>query len=199
MKHFSKMARKRRKSDTWQVIYMDLMTIIMVFFVILWSLNQGKDVGISETVGDQTLRMITLPGDVLFNSGKSQLSADGGQVFRKLFEADADQILDFETGGLTNRLLVIHGHTDGVGKKDENFGLGYRRAFQVYKEIEKYGAQVPDHVVLCSHSDNSQVQAVPTFQGNVTPAQKALVREANAKNRRITIEDKIVNIGEEEN
>ena len=198
MRHLNQQASRRRKSDTWQVIYMDLMTIIMVFFVILWSLNQGKDAGVSETIGDQTLRMITLPGDVLFNSGKSQLSGEGSSVFRELFEAEADEVLNFETGGLTNRVLVIHGHTDGVGKKDENFSLGYKRAFQVYKEIQKYGEQVPDHVVLCSHADNSQAQSVPTFQGDITPAQRSIIKEANTKNRRITIEDKIVNLDQEE-
>jgi outer membrane protein OmpA-like peptidoglycan-associated protein len=187
-----------RRSETWQIIYMDLMTIVMVFFVILWSLNQGKDAGISETVGDQTVRMVTLPGDVLFDSGQSVLSGSGQEIFRKLFAEDADVVLNFETGGLVKRVLVIHGHTDTVGEKDENFALGYRRAFAVYKQIQQYGEQVPNHVVLCSHADNTPEQAVPVFQGAVTPAQRSAVREANAKNRRITIEDSLVNIKEED-
>ena len=46
---------RRTRGEPWMIIYTDLMTIIMVFFVILWSLNQGKDIGISETVGDVTV------------------------------------------------------------------------------------------------------------------------------------------------
>ena len=49
---------------------MDLMTNIMVFFVIIWSLSPGADDGISETVGDVTTRLINLPGDVLLLLGK---------------------------------------------------------------------------------------------------------------------------------
>ena len=46
--------------STWQIIYMDLMTIMMVYFVILWSAetsSKKKDsefTGISPTIGDQT-------------------------------------------------------------------------------------------------------------------------------------------------
>ena len=47
MRRFTTLPRTRSGGDSWQVIYMDLMTIIMVFFVILWSINQGKDLGIS--------------------------------------------------------------------------------------------------------------------------------------------------------
>ncbi len=45
----------RQRSDSWQVIYMDLMTIIMVFFVILWSINQREDIGLSDTLGEETV------------------------------------------------------------------------------------------------------------------------------------------------
>ena len=172
---------------------MDLMTIIMVFFVILWSINQGSDAGVDKEVGEQTVRMISLPGDVLFPAGRFNLSSDGGKVFNQLFAQDAATVLNFDVSGLVKRLLVIHGHTDAQGDKDDNFALGYKRAFSVYKAIQKYGPDVGNHVVLCTHADNSPKQEVPAFQGTMTPAQRAVLREANAKNRRITIEDKIVN------
>ena len=183
----------QRRSEPWQVIYMDLMTIIMVFFVILWSINQGKDVGVSETVGDQTTRMVSLPGDVLFAPGKKKLTKEGSAVFSKLFKDDTGTVLNFETGGLVQRLLVIHGHTDSDGKKGENIDLGYFRAKAAYREIKKHGKQVSDHVVICTHADNSPETFVPKFQGRLTDAQRSLVRGAKAKNRRITIEDKLVN------
>lgn len=188
--------RSRASGSHWQIIYMDLMTIMMVYFVILWSAEQGsKDsdlTGISPTIGDQTVRMIHLPGDVLFASGRSELSSEGGQVFSRLFGDDPAAVLSFDQGGLARRLLVVHGHTDSVGDKDENFALGYERAFSVYREIRKYGAEVPDHVVICTHADNSPAAVVPVLSGALDDEQRQAIREARARNRRITIEDQII-------
>ncbi len=193
MKRFGPMPRVRTRSEPWQVIYMDLMTIIMVFFVILWSINQRKESGVSETVGMETVKMISLPGDVLFSSGKDRLTKDGRLVFNKLFDDDSGTVLNFDTSGLVKRLLVIHGHTDGDGTKEDNFELGYQRAYSAYQEIKRYGEDVSDHVVICTHADNTPAQEVPVFQGKVTGAEAAAVRESKSMNRRIAIEDKVVN------
>ena len=153
----------RAKSDVWQIIYMDLMTQIMMFFVILWSISQVSSHarGVTRRVGDQTVHMVTLPGDVLFPSGKAKLTPGGEQVFAKLFQDNTGEVLNFDTGGLTRRVLVVHGHTDGDGAKDDNFVLGFQRALSVYREIKKYGPEIADHAVLCSHADNSPARAVP--------------------------------------
>jgi flagellar motor protein MotB len=184
----------RAKTEVWQIIYMDLMTQIMMFFVILWAISQvsSRVKGVSKTVGDQTVHMVTLPGDVLFPTAKTKLTPGGEDVFAKLFQDSTGEVLNFETGGLTRRVLVIHGHTDSDGGKDENFVLGFQRALTVYKEIKKYGPHIVDHAVLCSHADNSPAKDVPQFQGAITPAQAAALGEAKAKNRRITIEDQVV-------
>jgi outer membrane protein OmpA-like peptidoglycan-associated protein len=184
--------RQRRAFDVWQIVYIDLMTNIMIFFVVLWAVQRApKRSGISDTVGTETVKMVDLPGDVLFPVGKSDISDEGHQVFAKLF-ADSETVLDFDTGGLTKRMLVIHGHTDGDGKKDKNLDLGFQRALATYREIAKYGAAVPDHVVLCSHADNSPAREVPAFTGNLTPSEENAVNEAKAKNRRIVIEDQLL-------
>jgi outer membrane protein OmpA-like peptidoglycan-associated protein len=81
---------------------------------------------------------------------------------------------------------VIHGHTDDVGDKDKNLLLGYQRAFAVYQEIRQYSKEVPDHVVLCTHADNTPAQAL------VPNAPKGGNDAARSKNRRITIEDLVV-------
>lgn len=189
-------------SSVWQIIYMDLMTIMMVYFVILWSADQGKaapeQAGISHTIGDQTVRMVNLPGDILFRPGKSFLSAEGQQVFTKLFGEDPGTVLSFDTGGLARRQLVVHGHTDSDGVKDENFRLGFERAWSVYREIRKYSDEVPDHVVICTHADNSPRVVVPVVKGPLTPEEKQVRRELKARNRRITIEDQMVNAKPEE-
>lgn len=188
----------RGAGATWQIIYMDLMTIMMVYFVILWSADQGKQpdeitAGISMTVGDQTVRMVNLPGDVLFASGQSRLSDGGRQVFDRLFGDDPGAVLSFDQGGLARRQLVIHGHTDAVGDKDENLALGYERAMAVYRQLRRYSPEVPDHVVVCTHADNTPAQVVPPATADMTDEQRAAIRAAHARNRRIAIEDQLVN------
>lgn len=187
-------SRQRRAFDVWQIVYIDLMTNVMIFFVVLaaiQSASKTKKTGISDTFGTETVKMVDLPGDVLFPVGRSELSESGREVFAKLF-ADSDKVLDFDTGGLTKRMLVIHGHTDNDGKKEKNLELGYQRALSAYKEILKYGASTADHVVICSHADNSPAEEVPAFGGTLSAAEQKALDEAKAKNRRIVIEDKLV-------
>jgi len=193
VKSFTKKSYRKKSGEAWQTIYMDLMTIIMVFFVILWSINKGRDDGVSETVGDQTARMINLPGDVLFPAGKTSLSSEGEEVFKTLFGASNGKLLNFKTNGLVKRMLFIHGHTDSDGKKADNFELGYRRAYSAYKELEKFNKDISSHVVICTHADNTAEQEIPKFSGKVSKTQKSAIRAAKSKNRRITIEDKIIN------
>jgi outer membrane protein OmpA-like peptidoglycan-associated protein len=186
-----------RRSTVWQIIYMDLMTIMMVFFVILWSMTPSSDSGVSDTIGDQTVRRINIPGDVLFPSSKSLVTEEGQKVFAVLFDDKSGAVLDFDTGGLVERQLVIHGHTDSDGDKDENLLLGYQRAFAVYKEIETYNNELADHIVLCTHADNTPAEVFARPPGRLSREAKALWRMVNAKNRRITIEDKLIStIGE---
>ena len=180
---------KKGHGALWSIIYIDLMTQIMAFFVILWSVEHGtklvatKPIGSGVGMGDQTARMVDLPGDVLFSSGQTQLAPDGKGVLDKLFGDPASGVLSFDQGGLAERKLVIHGHTDDVGDKAKNFLLGYERAYAVYEEIRKHSNELPDHVVLCTHADNTPSHPLPA-QGDKT--------EARAKNRRITIEDLVV-------
>ena len=169
------------------------MTNVMIFFVVLWAVqSRPNKSGISDTIGTETVKMVNLPGDVLFPTGKSELSDAGREVVGKLFADDSHTVLNFDVGPLTKRLLVIHGHTDNEGQKEKNLDLGYQRALAAYREILKYGSDLPDHVVICTHADNSPAQEVPAFGGTLSAAEQSVVKEANAKNRRITIEDKLV-------
>lgn len=186
--------RVKGKNPSWQVIYMDLMTNIMVFFVIIWSLSPGADDGISDTIGDVTTRLINLPGDVLFPPGKSSLSGEGKDILGKLFRDPAGNgILGFEDNGLVKRMIVLHGHTDNDGKKEANFNLGYNRAWAAYKEIQRYNPELSEHAVICTHADNSPVEEVPRYSGKISKEQRQILRDLKSKNRRITIEDRTVN------
>ena len=195
------MSRRRRPRPPrkghgalWSIIYIDLMTQIMAFFVIVWTIEHGSKAtqtpklatGFGIGMGDQTVRMVDLPGDVLFASGRTDLAIDGKTVIDKLFGDQTAGVLNFDQGGLAQRKLVIHGHTDDVGPKDKNFELGFARAWAVYQEVRRHSQELPDHVVLCTHANN-------------TPANVDVTPEARAKNRRITIEDLVVQVPIAEN
>jgi len=193
-------APKKGHGALWSIIYINLMTQIMAFFVIVWSIEHGAKAtvtanlgtGFGVGMGDQTVRMVDLPGDVLFASGKTEIAPDGKDAIAKLFGDKTAGVLDFDQGGLAQRKLVIHGHTDNVGPKDKNFELGFQRAWAVYQEIRKHSTEVPDHVVLCTHADNTPQVVPPPVEGTLTEEEKAVISAARAKNRRITVEDLVV-------
>ena len=197
MRHRRRPAARKSHGALWSIIYIDLMTQIMAFFVILWSIEHGSRVtqtpslGTGVGMGDQTARMVDLPGDVLFASGQTQLASDGKTILDQLFGDAASGVLSFDQGGLAQRKLVIHGHTDDVGIKDANFQLGYQRAYAVYQEIRRHSKEVPDHVILCTHADNTPSRALPP-PGERRETGGGAADEARAKNRRITIEDLVV-------
>jgi outer membrane protein OmpA-like peptidoglycan-associated protein len=201
-------APRKKAGELWAVIYIDLMTQIMAFFVIVWAADSNAKhtetpqvaAGMGMGIGDQSVRMVDLPGDVLFGSGKVELGAEGRTIIDKLFGDKDSGVLSFDQGGLATRKLVIHGHTDDVGKKDENFLLGYQRAWAVYQEIRSHSAELPEHVVLCTHADNTPARALaPGNDGlQLTPEEREVIRAARAKNRRITIEDLVVAAPKEE-
>lgn len=170
------------------------MTNIMVFFVIIWSLSQGKGEGVSETAGDVTTRLINLPGDVLFSPGQTSLTGAGKDIIGKLFKDENGRgVLSFDSGDLTKRMLVFHGHTDSDGKKSANISLAYTRALRAYEEVKSYNPELAEHVVICSHADNSAKEEVPKTSGKVSGEMRKIIKEIKAKNRRITIEDRTVN------
>jgi flagellar motor protein MotB len=196
---------KKGHGALWSIIYIDLMTQIMAFFVIVWTIEHGSKAtatpnlatGFGMGIGDQTVRMVDLPGDVLFASGKTDLANDGKVVIEKLFGDPAAGVLNFDQGGLATRKLVIHGHTDDVGAKDKNFELGFQRAWAVYQEVRRHSKDLPDHVVLCTHANNTPGALVPALEGTLTEEEKAVIQAARARNRRITIEDLVVQTPQE--
>jgi flagellar motor protein MotB len=195
--HRPSRTRARRSFDTWQIIYIDLMTNVMIFFVVLWAIQThqaARVTGPGRGLGNESVKMIDLPGDVLFAPGKSELSDGGHQVLGRLFGGGDHAVLDFDAGALHKRVLVIHGHTDSDGAKERNFELGYARALSAYHEIARYGADLADHVVLCTHADNTAAALAPTQAADLDEDEQAAQRLAKAKNRRITIEDKLVGI-----
>jgi len=79
--------------------------------------------------------VISLPGDVLFDSGKTELKKDGQSVVVKV----ADVIR--KDAGLSSRYFQVAGHTDNKpllgGKYGDNWGLSAMRAREVLLTMVK--------------------------------------------------------------
>src|SRR5205823_13600745 len=64
------------------------------------------------------------------------------------------------------------------------YTLSLHDALPIYREIHRYGDDLSDHVVICTHADNTPAQEVPAFGGLLSTAEQNAVKEAKAKNRR---------------
>jgi outer membrane protein OmpA-like peptidoglycan-associated protein len=81
----------------------------------------------------QTERGIVLTiGDVLFATGKADLSADADKSVAKLAEFLKKN---------PNRNVLIEGHTDSVGKDDSNLALSQKRADSVKAKLVGEGIE----------------------------------------------------------
>lgn len=79
--------------------------------------------------------VIRLPGDVLFDSGKTDLKKDGKEVVAKVAEVIR------KDAGLSSRYFQVAGHTDNKpligGKYGDNWGLSAMRAREVLLQMVK--------------------------------------------------------------
>src|SRR3979409_705370 len=102
MRRRGRPSARKSHGALWSIIYIDLMTQIMAFFVIVWSVEHGTKVtqtaslGTGIGMGDQTVRMVDLPGDVLFASGQTALGPDGKDIIEKLFGDAESGVLSFD-------------------------------------------------------------------------------------------------------
>lgn len=92
-------------------------------------LDKLNNVGVKVVPRNNRL-VVQLPGDILFDSGKDELKAQGKEVLSQVAEvirSDKD---------LNNRYFLVAGHTDNVkypagGPFKDNWGLSLMRARQV--------------------------------------------------------------------
>ncbi len=177
----------------WVTIYSDMITSIMVFFLILWSYTefgkaQVKDNSAPVQVQDLTLRQeikqeleqvgtvvvtgkritVTLPSAVLFGSGSAKLTGPAQESLAKVAEALAK----------SQAPIVVEGHTDNVPINNSqwrsNYQLSAARAFSVIQFLTGAKLISPDRLAARGY-------------GPFQPLAENNSNENKAKNRRIEI------------
>jgi chemotaxis protein MotB len=114
--------------------------------------------GLNVTVRKNRMT-IQLPGDVLFDSGRTELKKDGKDILLKVAEVirnDKD---------LNSRSFQVAGHTDnkplGGGPYKDNWGLSVMRAREVLTFLinANAGGLPPDHWSAAGYGDTDPVNA----------------------------------------
>ncbi len=168
------------------VPYADLMTLLLVFFVFFYIISDFKK---NEMIQEQQKKMeeiiklqaetdlnekvITIPGEVLFESGEADLKFNSLRTLSQI----AEDIKE-EMGGEPDWQIRIEGHTDDVPIFNEDFAsnweLSTARALSVVKFFMENNFFPPDQMQAMGYGEFKPI--VP----NDTPAHKK-------KNRRVEL------------
>ncbi len=127
-------------------------------------LHQLTSLGLEVKIRNNRM-IISLPGDVLFKSGKDSLKGEGKDVLKKvagIINGDAS---------LRNRYYQVAGHTDDVELKGglfmDNWGLSLMRARQVliYLINPKHGSLPPTRWSAAGFADTDPIASNKTEDG----------------------------------
>lgn len=116
---------------------------------------------------------IKLPGNIVFESGKANLKKDAGN------EEILGQLRDYLTENKKVTLMRIEGHTDNVGKPQDNLELSGQRALTIKKFLIKEGV------------DEKRIIAIGF--GETKPIADNATDEGRAQNRRTEFKIATVN------
>ncbi len=167
------------------VPYADLMTLLLVFFVfffIVSNVSSKKDKEkeknkqeyvIQDTLSGANEKIITIPSEILFESGKAELKWEALRALADVAEQIKEKIKD-EDGWQ----IRVEGHTDNVPihnkKYSSNWDLSTARALSVVKFFMVHKYFKPDQLQAMGYGEFRPVAP------NDTP-------ENRRKNRRVEI------------
>ena len=194
IRRHSSSSERKSFSHLWLVSYSDFMTIMMIFFLVLYGYtvmaksalihqNENKmsysdfSKTISQIKGplgeslqvqeDVSKVVILLPDKILFPSGQSALN----QLAKRTLEDVANSLK------LVEGDIVVEGHTDNVpiagGRYRSNWELSAARSFSVVEELARQGI--------------SQTRLAAWGFGENRPLVPNKTNDARAKNRRIEV------------
>lgn len=185
--------RKRNRNysedNTWQAVYMDLLTLIMILFLILWSIQSGGEGAPVDTNNIIPFYKVTL---------KDSSFPDGGVVFKG---AEKDKLVKYLTTDVKDDFvklghdakkknyyyITVHGHGSLTGNFEQNMNIALQRASSVANAIKEAHQKVPKSefknpydgkqdkymVSVCGHSYNfPKVDLDSTLSGEMRSKQQ---------------------------
>lgn len=188
--------------NIWQAVYMDLITMLMIVFLLMWVLAFGKT-GKGKSSG-MPFATIEIP-DEAFRSGETALKKSFQDGILSQLSGGKDTFLEklgYDEANEKYYFINIHGHTDHQGSHEANLRYGYERAVSVYKLLSnKYKNLRTDgsllrppkindkvNISVCSHSYSFPVNQMETdSKGNVIRSDKL-----DGANRRVNITGHII-------
>jgi flagellar motor protein MotB len=162
--------------------YADLMTLLLVFFVFFFiisnvssstSKKEEDQYTVQDTISGANEKVITIPSEILFESGKADLK---WEALRAL--ADVAEQIKEKIGDEDGWQIRVEGHTDNVPihnkKYSSNWDLSTARALSVVKFFMVHHYFKPDQLQAMGYGEFRPVAP------NDTP-------ENRRKNRRVEI------------
>ena len=164
------------------VPYADLMTLLLVFFVFFFIISnvsssdsnkKEEQYAVQDTISGANEKVITIPSEILFESGKADLK---WEALRAL--ADVAEQIKEKIGDEDGWQIRVEGHTDNVPihnkKYSSNWDLSTARALSVVKFFMVHHYFKPDQLQAMGYGEFRPVAP------NDTP-------ENRRKNRRVEI------------
>ena len=168
------------------VPYADLMTLLLVFFVFFFIVSDFKKsrvikqqrmqlqkIAMIDSTADLNEKVITIPGEVLFESGKAELKFNSLRTLA-LIARNIERQINNEKGWQ----IRVEGHTDNVPihnkRYKSNWELSTARALSVVEFFVENGYFSPDQMQAMGYGEFKPVAP------NDTP-------ENRKKNRRVEI------------
>lgn len=130
---------KYQEDSTWQAVYMDLVTMVMVLFMIMWAIQQGGEGAPVDTDKIIPFSKLTL---------KDSAFPDGGTIFGGQEKKDLLYFLtntkkdDFSKLGYDQKedkyyYITVHGHGSLTGNFEQNMNIAIQRAMSVAETIKE--------------------------------------------------------------
>lgn len=148
------------------------------FELLRQKLNELTSLGLAVTIRNNRM-VISLPGDVLFESGQDRLKSGGTDVLKKV-----SAIIGGDES-LKSRTYQVAGHTDNVelsgGFFKDNWGLSLMRARTVLIYLIGPGGLPPERWSASGYSDTDPVAVNTTADGRQKNRRCELVVVPNAE------------------
>ncbi|MAE69425.1 MAG: hypothetical protein CME06_03025 [Gemmatimonadetes bacterium] len=170
--------REGDRSPAWVVTYSDLVSLLMVFFILFFAVDKaGRISELEQALAEYQERqnlverefqpgevVLRISGKVLFDSGKARLKQAAFPVLDEAFRIIRDNLLTY--GPATVR---VEGHTDNVPihtlQFPSNWELSAARAVSVVRYYLEQGHFKPGDLQLMGYGEHKPLESNDTPDG----------------------------------